>query len=386
MKRDTHNNNLKQIVTKEFVDDLSNPEEAGLGEIDSVESLRKLQGTSQKSDSQLSQKEKDELRDRIENSIHSQKSIRKIYMWGASAAAIAVLIVSSFLLTQNLSSSGIVEYAKNFENVPLDGNTHLFLGLENEIAIDTKEAEIKHLKNSSEIYIDADNKVEQELEINQVIYNTIYVPFGKKTKIVLADNSTIWLNSGSKFIYPAKFTDKKREVFLEGEAVFDVAKNKQKPFVVITNDIKVKVLGTVFNLSAYPSDDFTSTALASGAVEITFKKSLFQNETVNITPGTVAVFNKELESISKSEEDVEKYISWRCGLFILEEEPLQNIVNKLSRFHNIKIEIKGKTLANQTFSGRLEFNQTVVKTLETIGEIVDFELKADEEMITISEK
>jgi len=386
MKRDLHKNNLKQVVTKEFVDDLTQPEVKGLGEIKSIESLDELHKISPYVDSQLSQEEKDELKQKIDNSVHSQKSKSIFLKWSAVAAAIAVLVVSSFLVVQNMSSIGIVEYAKNFENVPVDGNTHLYLGLDDGIVINTKETEIKHLKNSTEISIDADNKVDQQLEINQVIYNTIYVPYGKKSKIVLSDNSTIWLNSGSKFIYPAKFSNKKREVFLEGEAVFDVAENKQKPFVVVTNDIEVKVLGTVFNLSAYPSDDFTSTALASGAVEINFKKSFFQNETLNITPGTVAVFNKEKESISKSEEDIEKYISWRCGIFILEEEPLQYIANRLSRFHNIKIEIEGETLANETFSGRLEFDETAVKTLQTIGEIVDFELTIGEKIITISEK
>uniref|UniRef100_UPI00321621F3 FecR family protein n=1 Tax=uncultured Draconibacterium sp. TaxID=1573823 RepID=UPI00321621F3 len=385
MKRDTHKNYLKSIITKEFVDDLTKSDIEGLGKIDDVESLDELQKISQNVKSQLSTEEKDFLKQRIENSIHSQKSRRFTFIWGA-AAAIAVLVVSSFLLIQNISSTGITEYAKNFETMPADGNTHLYLGLDEEIAINTKETEITHLKNSSEIRIDTDNKVEQELKINQVIYNTIYVPYGKKSKVVLSDNSTIWLNSGSKFIYPAKFSDKKREVFLEGEAVFEVAKNTEKPFIVVTNDVEVKVLGTVFNVSAYPSDTYTSAALVSGAVEINYKKSFFQNETVQIEPGTVAVFNKEQESISTTEDDVNKYTSWRNGVFILDEEPLLNIVNKLSRFHNINIEIESKTLANETFSGRLEFNQTAVQTLETIGEIVNFELRVDENKIVISEK
>lgn len=386
MKKDIHNNNLKQIVTKEFVQDLTTPEMDKYGKIDGSESFAGLQTISESKEFQLSQEEKDILKQEIRNSIHSQKSRSIVFKWSATAAAIAVLVVSSFLVVHNMSSVSITDYAQNFENIHFDGNTHLYLGLNDPIDINTEDAEIKHLKNSTEIRIGSDNKIDQQLEINQVIYNTIYVPFGKKSKIVLSDNSTIWLNSGSKFIYPAKFTDKKREVFLEGEAVFDVAENKHKPFIVITNDIEVKVLGTVFNVSAYPSDDYVGTALVSGAVEINFKKTFFQTETVHITPGTVAVFNKDSESIREQEEDVCKYTSWRDGILILEEEPLQNIANKLSRFHNIEIEIVGEKLAKETFSGRLEFTTSVEQTLKTINEIVDFEIIANKRKIIISQK
>jgi len=223
MKKDLHKNNLKQIVTKEFVKDLTTPVMDEFGEIEGAESLKRLQVISDNKESQLSQEEKDILKQKIENSIHSQKSRTLVSRWSAAAAAIAVLVVSSFLVVQNMSTVSITDYARNFDKMPLDGNTHLYLGLNDQVDINSEDAEIKHLENSSEISIDSNNKIDQQLEINQIIYNTIYVPFGKKSKIVLSDNSTIWLNSGSKFTYPAKFSDKRREVYLEGEAVFDVA-------------------------------------------------------------------------------------------------------------------------------------------------------------------
>lgn len=381
MKRGISNNNIRKTVTKRFLKDLS-----GSNEADNLKNLldeSELKNISPANETVLTKAEKEELKQRIVHSIDSQKS-RKLYLkWGAAAAAVAVILISSLVVFQSMSSSGIVEYANNFENIPSDGNTHLFLGVNDEVAINSEESEIQHLQNSLEIKIDSEEHIEQKLELKTIVYNTLYVPFGKRTKIVLADKSIIWLNSGSKFIYPAKFSKEKREVFLEGEAVFEVAENKEKPFVVITNDVQVKVLGTVFNVSAYPNDDFTSTALESGSVEINYKKSIFHSKTLNIDPGTVAVFNKNDESMYEHQEDVKKYTSWRYGILMLEAEPLLNIANKLSRFHNIDIEIADEKLAMETFSGQLEYKQSAEQTLKTIGEIVDFELTANADKITI---
>lgn len=381
MKRDISNSNIKKTVTREFLKDL-----AGSNEPDNLKaylSEKELNDISSMNETILSKQEKDELKQRIARSVESQKSKRLYIKWGAAAAAVAVLLLSSFIVFQSISTSGIVEYASRFENSSPDGNTRLFLGVNEEVAINSEDSEIQHLKNSSEIKIDSEERVEQKLELKQVVYNTLVVPFGKRTKIVLDDNSTIWLNSGSKFIYPAKFSKEKREVFLEGEAVFEVAENKEKPFIVITKDVQVKVLGTVFNVSAYDNDSFTSTALESGLVEINYKKSLFHSKTLNITPGTVAVFNRVDESMNEHHEDVRKYTSWRYGILMLEAEPLLNIVNKLSRFHNVEIEIEDEELAMETFSGQLEYKQSAEQTLKSIGEIVDFELTADAGKITI---
>lgn len=342
----------------------------------------KLQALSQQAEEKLSSEEKFELKSDILTSIRRQK-IRRISTWSSAAAAIIILIGSTFLLQHYMKADGIVAYAHKFEATSTDGNTHLFLGMNDAVEIDTDESEIQHLKNSSEIRIDTEESVEQELKTKKTIYNTLCVPFGKRTKIVLADNSTIWLNSGSKFIYPAKFADDKREVYLEGEAVFEVTKNKEKPFHVITNDVEVKVLGTVFNVSAYPNDDFTSTALVSGSVELNYRESIFGSETLRIKPGTVAVFNKENDTMAEQQENVERYTSWRYGILMLEAEQLKNIANKLSRFHNIEIEITDNDLACETFSGQLDYKQSAEQALRVISEIVDFELTANADKITI---
>ena len=289
MKRNISNSNFKKAFTKSFVNDLTGGGGYDISrEIVGEESLQ----ISNNVEDQLSSDEKLELKDEIFTSIRRQK-IRSISWWSSVAAAAIILIGTTFLLQEYLKSDGIMAYANTFDVPATGGNTHLFLGTNDQVAINTDESEIQHLKNSTEIRIDTEESVEQELGVRKTIYNTLYVPFGKRTKIVLADNSVIWLNSGSKFIYPAQFEDEKREVYLEGEAVFEVAENKEKPFYVLTNDVEFKVLGTLFNVSAYPNDDFTSTALESGAVELNYKKSFFSSETINIKPGTVAVFNKE---------------------------------------------------------------------------------------------
>ncbi len=122
--------------------------------------------------------------------------------------------------------------------------------------------------------------------------NQIIIPYGKRSDITLADGTHIWLNSGSQLSYPSEFKTDSREVYLSGEAFFDVKANPNKPFYVITRDIKIKVLGTRFNVSSYNEDNTTQTVLLKGKVT-TGKNKIFA-QTIDLMPGERMIYDKTM--------------------------------------------------------------------------------------------
>jgi len=251
-----------------------------------------------------------------------------------------------------------------------------------EIIIQEKESSITYSNSGDQIAINDTKKVEQSSTNS---YNTVIVPYGKRTYVTLSEGTKVWLNSGSKFTYPVAFTGDKREVHLVGEAIFDVTHDKKKPFYVITDDYDIKVLGTVFNVSSYEDDTYTSTALAQGSVEIKYDtNSIFGKSRIKIKPGTLAVYNNQNKTIRSSTVDVSKYMSWRDGKFIFKKQRLDNIVKKLSRYYNISIKIENERLKAETFSGHLDLKENINKVLEIISETTDLKFEKEKGRVVIN--
>jgi len=309
---------------------------------------------------------------------------RKVF-YRISSVAVLLLIVGISVLFEIGQESAIRSYAKNNIVVPLTGNTRLILSGDKEILINTDASRIEYAGNGNTIKIDASDKVSQVVEANEMVLNTVIVPYGKRTQITLSDNSTIWLNSGSKLIYPAKFAADKREVYLEGEAIFEVSHDKQHPFHVITPNVEVKVLGTVFNLSAYKDDNTVSTVLESGSVEIKYKSnSIFSQSKVTMVPGMLATYDPQKGTVEQTKVTTSYYTSWREGYFMFKQEPLSIILKKISRYYNVSIQLNNQEMANSTFSGQLDLRNSAVQVLEVIAEIMSAKVESVDNKILIS--
>jgi len=163
-----------------------------------------------------------------------------------------------------------------------------------------------------------------------VAEQTIVTPWGARTRFVLPDSSLVWLNSGSKIVFPEQFNGV-REVKLSGEAYFEVEKNGD-PFIVSTNLGKVQVMGTTFNVKAIDGEDFETT-LVSGKVQVVNPN----NKLATLEPGYQAVFSGDNVSVEKVETVL--YTSWIEGKLIFREEYLPELVKKLERFYNVKIDL-----------------------------------------------
>lgn len=297
---------------------------------------------------------------------------RKRLIFRVSAAAILLVIVATSVLFQINGESRIRQYAEENRLDSFENYTRLLLSGDQEIQINTDASKIKYTGNGNTIRIDASEEVIQEVKSDEMVFNTVIVPYGKRTQITLSDNSTIWMNSGSKLIYPARFAPGKREVYLEGEAIFEISPDKRNPFHVITSNVEVKVLGTIFNLSAYKDDPTVRTVLEKGAVELKYSSnSIFGTSKVTMVPGMLATYYPLNMTIDQTQVSTSYYTSWRDGYFMFKNESLGIIVKKISRYYNVSIQFNNQEMANETFSGQLDLGNSAYQVLEVIAEIMN---------------
>jgi len=185
---------------------------------------------------------------------------------------------------------------------------------------------------------------------------TVRIPFGAKTQFSMPDGSMVWLNSGSILTFSSDFSEK-REVYLKGEAFFDVQK-KKIPFSVNTDYGQVNVLGTAFNVQAYSPSEFAIT-LVRGSVQVNSNK---QQST--LSPGQQArMVNTQL---TKAEVGTELYTSWKDGKLIFKREPFPSLMERLERWFNVKIEYSPNDFNNLWYSGTIE-NETITEVMEMIS-------------------
>ncbi|MNK81645.1 fec operon regulator FecR [compost metagenome] len=198
-------------------------------------------------------------------------------------------------------------------------------------------------------------------------YNTIETPKGGEYQLILPDGSKVWLNAASALTFPANFIGlKERRVELSGEAYFEIAKNKNAPFVVKSARQELKVLGTHFNVNAYTNELATTTTLLEGSVKI-----LKPGKTTNIIlkPGQEASVNSA--EIKVYETDTEEAIAWKNGLFVFNDENIRGIMKKISRWYDVEIIFKGD-MDNIYFVGnysRSKNLENLLKNIELTGKV-----------------
>lgn len=187
-----------------------------------------------------------------------------------------------------------------------------------------------------------------EEKTTEVVYNKLEVPRGGECMIKLDDGTKVWVNAETKLKYPVVFVGDRREVVLEGEAFFDVAKN-EKPFIVKTSFGDVRVLGTAFGISAYASEPESYTTLVRGKVSVE-REGI---KPVVILPGEQVVTSKDGKMI-KQQVDVEEFVGWKDGIYVFKEKSLGEIMKTLERWYNISVDFQDKSLVDLPFTGNLK--------------------------------
>ena len=202
--------------------------------------------------------------------------------------------------------------------------------------------------------------------IGKLVYNELHVPYGKKIRIGLSDGTTVHLNSGSLLRYPVKFIKgENRDVYIKGEAFFEVAEDKEHPFTVHAGDVNVRVLGTNFNVSSYEEDTSVNTVLVSGHVRLYDSSTGYDPSTsFDIIPEEMGVWNKNEKQFSSSKVDTEIHTAWMKGKLVFRDMPFRVIRKKLERHYNVSIVNTDPIFDENTFSASFDI-ESIEEVLET---------------------
>jgi hypothetical protein len=326
----------------------------------------------------LSPQDSAELKIRIQDSVHKFNRRKNTLRWLSVASIFIFSVLGGVKYFQLSRTSDIQRFANEFKENKNDSITRLVLNTGDEIQIQSTKADIKYDTKGEKINIDSDQKISQKIEASKPSYNTIYVPYGKSAQITLSEGTKIWLNAGSKLVYPAVFTSDIREVYIDGEGIFEVTKDSQRPFVVKSSRFDIKVLGTVFNISAYPDDKFSYAVLKEGAIHIECSAgSLLSKDDRTLSPGDMANLNQDDNKITVEKVDPTSYFSWREGYYIFKNERLDNILKKLSRYYNVEIILENNQLTSELFSGSLDLKNTPEEVLNVIMETTIFKYRKE---------
>jgi len=225
---------------------------------------------------------------------------------------------------------------------------------------------------------------ENQTDSDKLAYNTLKIPFGKKFRLQLSDGTMVHLNSGTTLRYPVKFiAGGNRQVYLDGEAFFDVAKDKEHPFIVNADNLNVRVLGTHFNVSNYPEDAFTDVVLVEGSVGMYRSNEEFNaDKSTILKPGYKGSFNRENASIFTKQVITEIYTSWIDGGLTFRNMTFKNIITKLERRYNVTIINKNEKLANEKFNASFK-EESIENVMSYFNDVhgINYTIKNDQILI-----
>jgi len=297
---------------------------------------------------------------------------RNFSLWLGYAAMLAIILSIGVIFFANEHKSASISKVNKINVNDFDQPTLL---LENGETIKLNEESFamqqKHItiKNDAEkmlVYETKEEKAEKKIQNNHLI-----IPKGKTYQLELSDGTRIRLNSESELIYPTLFTENKREVTLIGEAFFEVAKDKDKPFIVKANEMEVSVLGTTFNICSYTKDKTISTTLIEGSVSVRANHGKKQI----ITPSEQFTYNKENNQTDIQTVNTELYTSWINGKYIFKDAKLEEIINKLQLWYDFSVTYQNESLKYNRYSLIAEKDIDLDKLLEVISYTSDVKLE-----------
>lgn len=295
------------------------------------------------------------------------------------AAVFLVFIGIAFLYQKHSNNQGKGDLLidENMVTVELDGDVTKKIDTDGANSlVDTNGKVIGTQKGNQLIY-------HTNEKLQKLVYNEIFVPNGKRFDLVLSDGTVVQLNSGTSLRFPVRFlTGRDRQVFLKGEAYFEVSKDAKHPFLVQTDNIGVKVLGTHFNVSSYKNAN-TFTVLAEGSVAV-FKKDGPDSKGPSkiINPGQKASWSEQ--NIEVDNVNVDDYLGWREGKLIFNDESFTNLIEKIERKYNVTIENRYMRLNDFRFNGKFG-EETIVDLLNTFKAGAGFEYQIVDNEIIITQ-
>ena len=314
----------------------------------------------------------DVLWNRIENTNYSKgiriKRFRFIRYIAVACSFVGLIGFSLFTFTKigkEDSMQSISDFAnENIIHNQQPTNQIQLVSGNKTIAVDGAQVQVEYdengkLKvNKQSVTINQSTGITNDLPV----YNQLKVPYGKRAFLTLSDGTSLWVNTGTTVVYPTAFAKDRREIFVEGEVYAEVFHDAKRPFIIKTDKIDVQVLGTVFNLTAYREDKQINVVLVSGSVNVKPKNG----KPTIIKPNQLFAYTDQASTLENV--DVENYTSWHDGNYVFHNEPIENILLRLSRYYNVTMKLP-TTASGITCSGKLELKDDLNQLLNGLSEI-----------------
>lgn len=308
----------------------------------------------------------------------SKGNTRRFIFNYAAAACFALLCLLGSLYYINTSSS-LSDQLTAVTDMKIDStqvDVELIIHNDKKIIL-AEQSTIKYNSQGKVLVNDKETDVENKAVEGESNINTLKVPFGKRSVLILEDGTKVWVNSGTTLQFPSSFKADKRTISVNGEIYIEVAKDANRPFFIKTSSFDVRVLGTKFNITAYSEDATQQLVLVQGSVEI----NTTDKQQVVMRPNEL--FSLINNHVSTKMVDVYDYISWKDGIFKFSSESLDVVLNRLSRYYRLKIncdEVSKKKIC----SGKLILFDDFDSVMKTISEILPVQYERNGDVINIS--
>ncbi len=338
------------------------------GGLDSEKAYERLEGEMQKTMIKLKKKEK----------------VRRMSWWryGASVAGVLLMLGVGVMVWMKPEEGKLRVTGERVE--PGSGQVVLTLGGGEVVLLkrDTSELILADtaLRITNERNTLVYSGIESKEASGEMIYNTLTVPANGEYQLVLSDGTKVFLNSGSEIRYPEAFGEGRREVFLKGEAWFEVAKDSEREFWVRTGMMDVKVLGTSFNVNAYEKLGKVAMTLVEGSVEVACVGKSFR-----IVPGEQFVYDKNSREADVRMVDTEQYTSWKDGYYKFRQTTLEEIMTTLSIWYEVNVFYQNESAKQVEFTGKVKRYEDIRVLLDKFEqtENVTFDIKGNNVFIKV---
>lgn len=292
------------------------------------------------------------------------KRVRSI--WKYAAVMIPALILSVWFLSRKMPEAVLVVAQPEMHQDVAPGKQKAQLLLDNGEVVSLSDSSVM-IESHKNIQV-ADGGILQYTRNDQpaqqkAVYHTLVVDRGAEFQLILPDGTKVWLNSDSELKYPNIFNEDLRQVYLKGEAYFEVKHAEEHPFVVHAGECAIRVLGTAFNVSSYEGEKEIVTTLVKGRVAYTAGKQ--QGELI---PGEQCVYERDAKIVQIQKVDVNQFISWKNGLFVFDHISMEELAKQISRWYDIEVIFPDQSARKISFTGAMERYKPVSYLLQILNE------------------
>ncbi|SDD81257.1 FecR family protein [Pedobacter soli] len=317
---------------------------------------------------------------------HGRQKAKQVLLFKRIAVAASILLCLSVGLYLAMRNNEPQQFTVSAKNDVKPGRNKALLTLADGSVIDLDNAKTGQLATQSGIVVrkTANGKLEYIIKDNPgnatqaISTNVITTPRGGQYEVTLPDGTKVWLNAASSLKYPSSFAKNERKVELQGEAYFEVAKDKNRPFRVATNQQTVEVLGTHFNINAYSDEAQVKTTLLEGAVNVSSGTN-----SLKLKPGQQALLNLADAKLHMNPDvDVDKEMAWKNDLFAFDNDDLKTIMRQISRWYDLDVVYQGK-ITNEKYVGEIPRNSNLSEVFKIL-ELNHVHIDAKGKVLTVS--